>query len=261
MCKFFLIVPLYALAFLFSTFAALQAVTPASSSPDLSNDPGYQAFMKAVEIDKFLMVHLYSGTPVQELETAYADTQDTLADSLEAVSIDVQNPEAAFLVGKYNLRYAPVPLVMILAPNGAITGTFKAPFSASQVEAVFHTPKTLQCILALQEKKLVFISIQSNETSENKAALDGIRQFEKENPLYGAIELVILDPMDSAEAKLLKQLRVQPNIRKARTVLMVPPGRTVGQWTGATDPGDFVKRLQALAKTCADPSCADPSCN
>jgi len=259
MCQRILIIPLYVLTLLFSTFATLQATTPASS-PDLSADPGYQAFMKAAETDKFLMVHFYSGTPVPELEAAHADAQNALADLIKAVSINVQNPEAAFLVGKYNLRYAPVPLVMILAPNGAITGTFKTPFSAKQVKAVFHTPKTLQCILALQERKLVFFSIQGNETSENKAALDGIRRFEKENPLYGVIELILLDPTDSSETQLLKQLRIQPNIRKAQTFLLVPPGRMVGQWTGATDPGDFVKRLQALSRTCADPSCADPSC-
>lgn len=255
-----LIIPLYVLTLLFSTFGTLQAETP-PSSPGLSDDPGYQAFMKAAETDKFLMVHFYSGTPVPELETACKDAQDALADSLEALSIDVQNPGAAFLVEKYNLRYASVPFVMILAPNGAITGTFRTTLSAEQVKAVFHTPKTQQCLLAFQERKLVFINVQGKETSENKAALDGIRRFEKENPFYGVIELILLDPKDSSETRLLNQLRVQPDIRKAQTFLLAPPGRIVGRWAGATDPRDFATRLKALSKSCSAPSCADPNCN
>lgn len=255
--KFF-VIPLCLLILLVSTFGTLQAAPPVSA--DLSGDKGYQAFMEATESDKFLMVHLYSNTPEQVLEKSCADAQAALKKTLNAVSIDMGKTGAGFLVKKYNLKYAPLPLVIIIAPNGVIAGSFQSSFSPEQVRSAFQTPKTLQCLLAFQERRLVFISAQGKDTAENKEALDGITRFSKENPLYGRAEMILVDPKDSSESSLLAQLKVQPDIKKAQTFLLVPPGRIIGRWAGATDSGEFVKRLNALSKSCSTPSCVDPNC-
>lgn len=255
--KFFL-VPLCLLVLLVSSFGTLQAATPVS--PDFSADPGYQAFTQATKANKYLMVHLYSGTPEQAMENAYIKAHSTMKETLNAVSIDLQNTGAGFLIEKYKLKYAPVPIVIIIAPNGVVSGSFRSSFSPEQVESTFQTPKTLQCLLAFQERRLVFISAQGKETTENNEALDGITRFGKENPLYGKLEMILIDPKDSSESALLAQLKVQPDIKKAQTFLLVPPGRIVGRWAGATDPGEFVKRLNSLAKSCSTPSCVDPTC-
>ena len=252
------VVPLCSLILLVSIFGTLEAATPVS--PDLSGDPGYLAFMQAAKADKYLMVHLYSGTQDQALKKACADSRGALKETLNTVSIDLKNAGAGFLVDKYKLKYAPVPLVIIIAPNGVISGSFKSSFSPEQVKSAFQTPKTLQCLLAFQERRLVFISAQGKDTAENKEALEGITQFGKENPLYGAVEMILIDPKDSAEASLLAQLKVQPDIKKAQTFLLVPPGRIMGRWDGATDSKEFVKRLNSLSKSCSTPSCVDPKC-
>ena len=72
--------------------------------------------------------------------------------------------------------------------------------------------------------------------------------------------MILLDPKDSSESSLLAQLKVQPDIKKAETFLLVPPGRIMGRWVGATDPSEFVKRLKSLAESCSSPSCVDPTC-
>ncbi len=252
------IIPLCLLVILVSSFGTLQAATPVP--PDLSADPGYKAFTQSTKANKYLMVHLYSGTPEQAIETAYINAHSTMKKTLNAVSIDRKNAGAGFLVDKYKLKYAPVPIVIIIAPNGVISGSFRASFSPEQVKSTFQTPKTLQCLLAFQERRLVFISAQGKETAENKEALDGITRFGKENPLYGAVEMILIDPKDSSESSLLAQLKVQPDIKKAQTFLLVPPGRIMGRWAGATDPKEFVKRLNSLAKSCSSPSCVDPTC-
>ncbi len=257
MYKKFFIIPFCLLVLIVSSFSTLQAAT---TQPDLSADPGYQAFTKATKANKYLMVHLYSGTQEKAIETACINAHNTLKKTLDTVSIDLKNAEAGFLVDKYKLKYAPVPIVFIIAPNGVISGSFRSSFSTEQVKSAFQTPKTLRCLLAFQERKLVFISAQGDDTTENKEALDGITRFGKENPLYGAVEMILLDPKDSSEASLLAQLKVQPDIKKAQTFLLVPPGRIMGRWAGATDPGEFVKRLNSLSKSCSTPSCVDPKC-
>ncbi len=259
MSKKFVIVQLYIFLFLISAAGILQASTQAIS-PKLLKDPGYQALTSATKSNKFLMVNLYSETPAKELEKACANAHGTLSENLETVSIDVKNPDAAYLIEKFNLRYAPLPIVLIVAPNGVISGSFKSDFSSKQVKATFLTPKTLECLLAFQERKLLFISVQGKTTSDNKEALDGIKRFKKENPLYQVGKLVVLDPKDNTETSLLKRLRIQPDIQQAQTFLMAPPGRVIGQWAGATDPGKFLTRLKSLSKSCSSPSCVDPTC-
>ncbi len=259
MTKIFFIAQLYLLLFLVSAVGTLQASTQ-TVPVDLTKDPGYQALTSAVKSNKFLMVNLYSEKPAKELEKACSDVHSILSDNLETVNIDVKNPGSKFLVEKFNLRYAPLPIVIIVAPNGVISGSFKSEFSSKQVKATFHTPKTLECLLVFQERKLLFISVQGKTTSDNKESLGSIRKFEKENPLYRVGKLVVLDPKDNNETSLLKRLRIQPDIKQAQTFLMAPPGRIIGQWAGATDPGKFVARLKSLSKSCSTPSCVDPTC-
>jgi hypothetical protein len=247
-------IPLSIVILSISLFSTLHA------APSASSDPGYKAFMQAAKANKFLMVHLYSGKQDQKLVKACGDALGVLKKSLNTINIDLNNTGTGFLVEKYNLKYAPLPLVIIIAPNGIISGSFQSPFSPDQVKSAFQTPKTLKCLLALQERKLVFVSAQGKVTSENKEALDGIRRFEKENPLYGSVEMILIDPKDSSEAPFLSKLQVQPDIKKAQTFLLVPPGRIMGRWDGATDPGEFVKRLNSMSKSCSAPSCADPTC-
>ncbi len=255
MYQTFLAVPLCMLIILISSFGTLQA-----AAPDVSADPGYQAFTQAAKANKYLMVHLYSGQQEPAMEKACSSAHSSLKETLNTVSIDLKDAGAGFLVDKYRLKYAPVPIVIIVAPNGVISGSFRSSFSPEQVKSAFQTPETLQCLMAFQQRRLVFISAQGKETTENKEALDGITRFGRENPLYGAIEMIVIDPKDSSEATLLAQLKVQPDIKKAQTFLLVPPGRIMGQWAGATDPAEFVKRLNAVSKSCSKPSCKDPKC-
>lgn len=239
---------------LLNPFQALSEV-----APDYSNDPGYKAFTEAAKTEKYLMINLYSGTADKALTDACTTARDALSEKVGIVSIDTKNAGTGFLMTKYRLNYAPVPIVIVIAPNGVITGSFRDAFTPEQVKAGFKTPKTLQCLRAFQDRKLVFISAQGKETKENSEAVDGITKFISENPLY-ATEMIIVDPKDKTEAALLKQLNVRPDIDTAQTFMLAPPGRIMGRWAGATDSANFVNRLKMLAKSCSSPSCADPNC-
>jgi len=81
MQKFF-IVTFNTFIFFIATVGMLhaEALLP---SPDLSNDPGYKAFTKASEEDKFLMIYLHSGNSESELKAAYTKAHNTLSKSIK----------------------------------------------------------------------------------------------------------------------------------------------------------------------------------
>ena len=62
-----------------------------------------------------------------------------------------------------------MPLVLAVAPNGAVTGGFPTTFEKQQLVDAIATPSTQKCLKALQDGKLVFLCVQNGETKSNDA--------------------------------------------------------------------------------------------
>ncbi|MBI9090777.1 MAG: hypothetical protein JEZ12_16290 [Desulfobacterium sp.] len=177
--------------------------------------------------------------------------------------INTEKPEESGLVDNYNVRFAPLPMVVILAPNGALTGNFKKAFTQDQVEAMLLSPVSQQCLLAFQQQKIVFLCVQGKNTASNPEALDGVKRFRNEPTLKKFSEVVMIDPTDPDEKKLLGQLGIASETAVAETFLLAPPGRVVNKWTGPTSKEAINKALRTLMKAqqaCQIPNCGDPSC-
>ncbi len=249
---------------------ALLFVTSAPASENLNNpadspvkDPGFEAFSTAVASGQYLMVLFERTNDTSELKTSFDLARLSLSGSVKSVIINTNKPEESGLVDRYNVRFAPLPMVVLLAPNGAITGFFKTAFTPGQLKARFLSPVSQQCLLAFQQKKLVFMCIQGQGTKQNSEAMGGVTQFKADPKLGKIAEVVMLDPTDQSEKKLLNQLGINSDTAVAETLLMAPPGKVLGKWSGATSKDAFAKLLVAEAgarKSCRIPGCADPSC-
>jgi hypothetical protein len=149
------------------------------------------------------------------------------------------------LVNKFNLKRAPMPFVIVLAPNGAITGGF-ASFTEEQLIDAVTTPGAASCLKALQDRKLVLLCLNSSE-----AAMKGVKEF-KADPCYGsAAEIVTIDP--AKEQKFLHQLSLDTHSTEALTVLIAPPANIVGTYRGATNKAQMVEDLQKASSGCCCP--------
>ena len=104
------------------------------------------------------------------------------------------------IVAKFDLSRAPMPLVLAMAPNGAITGGFPTKFEEQQLVDAFATPATEKVMKNLQDGKLVFVCVQNGKTKSNAAAMQGIRDFRADARFASATEIVMLDPTNPAEA-------------------------------------------------------------
>ena len=161
------------------------------------------------------------------------------------------------IVAKFQLDRAPMPLVLAMAPNGAITGGFPTKFEEQQLVDAFATPVTEKVMKHLQDGKLVFVCVQNGKTKSNDAAMQGIREFRADARFASATEIVMLDPADSAEASFLADLKVDRKTDEAVTVFMAPPGSAIAEYKGATDKAELVATLQKASSGCG---CAGGSC-
>lgn len=147
------------------------------------------------------------------------------AEKARAVIIDAKSDfdDATIeLTRKLQLERAPMPLVLAIAPNGAITKAFpKMP--ADGFASAFISPALASCLKAMQDNRMAVISIGST-TLPGSAETQATAQSFVGKPgkeIYRA--LVSIDP--AAAAELFKILDLPLNIDAAMLVLLVPPGQ------------------------------------
>ena len=92
--------------------------------------------------------------------SAFQAAAAKLTDSAEAASIQVTDPAEKRLVDKYNVSRSPMPLVLAIAPCGAITKGFTKTFDENQLRTAFVSRCTAECMKSLQERKLVLLCVE-----------------------------------------------------------------------------------------------------
>jgi hypothetical protein len=173
------------------------------------------------------------------------------SDRAESIVIDLKNPSEKPIIDKFRVANAPMPLVLVLAPNGAITGGFPVSFNEEQLMGAFATPGMEKCLKALQESNLVLVSVQNPNTKSNESAMKGVTDFISDAQFTDKTELVTLNPADMQESKFMAMLNVDPGTDEAITVFLAPPGALIGKFKGAVSKDELVSARLAYAAQCA----------
>ena len=133
----------------------------------------------------------------------------SMADKAVFASIQITNPAEKKIVDKYGVSRAPMPLVLAIAPSGAVTKAFTKTFDEKELRTAFVSPCTEQCLKALQGRKLVFVCV--TEKTDPKVALtvpEGVKDFKADKKYGPATEIVLVDAQDENEATFLKELEI-----------------------------------------------------
>jgi len=219
---------------------------------DKQASKGMAAVERAAKAKKYLFIFFYSDDAEQtaSMRSVFDKAVGNLPGKPARVEVKVTDPAEAEIIDKYSVRGAPMPLALAIAPNGAITGGYAAPFTEEQIAGSMVTPCTQASMKALQENKAVILCIQNRNTTLNDAAMKGVKDL-RADPTYAAsTEIVTLDPSDPAEAKLLGALAIDPKIDQAQTVCLLPPGQAVAKLAGATTKEMIVKSLTVKSGGC-----------
>ncbi|HUT13547.1 MAG TPA: hypothetical protein VMY42_23870 [Thermoguttaceae bacterium] len=175
------------------------------------------------------------------------------------MEVNITDASEKTLVDEFGLDYAPMPLILALAPNGAVTGGFPKQVETQQLLEAFASPCMEKCMKRLQENKLVFLCVQNASTASSDAAMEGVRRFKADARFAQATEIVMLDPADAAEARFLEDLQVDPGTKEAVTVFLAPGG-ALAMYEGPTDKDELVATLQKASSACGPGSCGPGGC-
>ena len=209
-----------------------------------------KAIQEASTAGKLLFLFFHEATASQpgELQTRFESLMAKEAASASWVVIDRKEAAEKDIVAKYQIQRAPMPLILAIAPNGAVTTGFPGEkLSETAIRDAFVSKGLQTCLAPLQEGKLVILCLQNAKTSSNEAAMTGVKEFAADVQYNTVTEIVTIDPADPAEASLFEKIRLTGNGTEAQTILLAPPAVIVGQFKGAVTKAAIMDALKAAA--------------
>jgi hypothetical protein len=244
-----------------TTTTAKQTVQAADQAETQPAGIGMAALQNAAEADKYLFIffHKDNGEPMQKLRVVFDAAMEQVADKAMPVVVDINDPREKEFVDKFKVSRAPMPFVFSVAPNGAIIGSFRLQFNEQQLLDAFAGPGMETSLKALQERKYVLLCVQNGETQFNDEAMQGVRDFVADPRYARSTEIVTVDPSDAKEVDFLTQLGLASSAPEAVTLLLVPPGKVMGTFTGATDKNTLLAAVTKRKSGGCCPGASDKS--
>ncbi len=240
--------------------AGSQATAKAETSTGDQNEGagrGMAALREASRSGKYLFAFFFKAEDEQTfaMRKIFDTAMEKLADRAQWVAVNIADAPGKAMVTKFDLEGAPMPLVLAVAPNGAITGGFPTKFAEQQLMEAFASPAAEKCMKSLQDGKLVLLCIHNAKTKSNAAAMKGVNDLKADERFSHVTTAITLDPADKKEAAFLADLQVAPEITEATTVFLAPPGRPVAKYEGATDKQTLVDTLNKANTGCCPGGC------
>jgi hypothetical protein len=247
--------------------AAQMPVFKPDPTPAEVQSPGMAALAKASAANKYLFVFFSKADDAGTLamRKVFDEAMAKSAGKADTVAVRIDDPAEKEIVAKYGVAMTPMPLVLAVAPNGAVTKGLPLKFDEKALLDAFASPGMEKSLKALQDRKLVLLCVQNKSTKDAAAAMKGVQEFAADKKLAadtGIVTVVVqIDPADASEAKFLTQLKIDPKTQQAVTAFIAPPGVVLTLTKGATTKEAFMTVLKAaLSGKCGPGGCGPGGC-
>jgi hypothetical protein len=243
--------------------AAALAASPISRADAAGASRGLAAVAQAEQTSRYLFIFFWKQDDAQS-QRMFGVLQGFLKrmpNGVDSIGIQATDPNEQAIVEKFGVSRAPLPLVLALAPNGAVTKGIPAPFTEQDLEQAFVSRGVAESLKALQERKLVLLCVGNQRMRDLPAALQAAQQFQADARFAKSAQVVTLDPDDQSEASFLRDLQVDPRSPTVTTVVLAPPGQPVARFAGPVSKEQIVAKIAAAqSSACPGGSCGPGGC-
>jgi hypothetical protein len=223
---------------------------------------GIEALAQAAREKKYLFAFFWKdeSSDTTNLRKVFEESMEKVKERANFIKVCISDSSEGGIIKKFKLQSAPMPLVLAIAPNGAIMGGFPQSFDEEKLLNAFGTPSTEQCMKSMTDGNLVLLCVQNKSTTSNEEAMKGVKEFAADPKFSSATNIVVLDPSDPAEKPFLTDLKIDPQTTEAITAFMAPPGLVIAEIKGATDKAELVAALQKASSGCGSGGCGPGGC-
>ena len=243
---------------------AMAQIAPVDAEATQAEEPITSKTLAAIESaasdDKYLFIFFWKtdNAQTERMQGVFQSAMDKWSESTDSIVANITDSDEKAAVDRFGVSRAPMPLVIALAPNGAITKGLPYRFDEEGLQECFVSPGTAKCMKAVQDSKLILLCVQNEESEFSESALQSVEDFKADERFATATEVIALDPADEAEASFLQDLGVDPETPQAVTLLLAPTGQLVASFVGAVTKDQIVAEVQA--GPCADGECGPGGC-
>lgn len=184
------------------------------------------------------------------MQQLFVSTTAEMAPAVKASVVNISDPKNKELVAQYDVSRAPMPLVLSIAPNGAVTKASAVQFTADDLRDGVVSRGSAQSMKALQDQKLVVMCVLNKNSPLSESVHKNVMQFISDPRFAKVTELVVIEATDAEEQKLLLQLQVKPQSSEVVTVVMAPPGKQVARLTGLVTSEQLIAKVTDAQKSC-----------
>ncbi len=227
---------------------AFPAATAFAQSPAATLQQAQQA-------NQFTCLVFYrdNAAPTHKMLEVVQKSVTAHAPNLTMATTSLATPEGQQLAEQFKVSRAPMPMTVVVAPNGAVTGLFAKQVAPQNVASAIVPPVMMECMKELQEQKLVFVCLTK---SEQAAVPAGVRALQLDPMFKDRMALIGLNVQDTTEAKLMNQLKVDANmVSGPMAALIAPPGVLVGHFNATDSADQIAAAIHKAGKCCDDPNC------
>ena len=232
------------------------AIGPQALAQSSSSEQDAQAVLASAASSQkytFLLFYKDSGPSTQAMARTLKQSLATRRDEAAIAFVPATQRAQQELVQKFKVSRAPMPLVIAVAPNGAITGMYPLRITEQKIADAFVTPKMAECMKSMQAGRLVFVCVSDGVAA---GVPQGVQDFQADPEFAGRAAVVSFAVHDPAEADFLKQLKIDPAaLRGQTTAFLAPPAVLVGKFGVGASKEEMAAALHAAGKCCDDPNC------
>ena len=255
---------LFHLAIAIAMVAAVTTAATAQNQNAATNvSPAQATIDRAAAANKYVFLFCWKerDQKTDAAKAAFDQATAKYAASADVALVQINDAAEKAIVDKYGLSRAPMPLVLSIAPCGAITKAFTKAVDETQIRTAFVSACTQQCLKGLQDRKLVFVCVVDKADPNAPLTVPkGVGDFKADQKYGPATEIVLVDAQDKGEATFLKELDVAPAVAKPMVVFLAPPGALVGRFGDVSKDVLVAQLVAAQSNPCAGGKCGPGGC-
>jgi hypothetical protein len=207
------------------------------------------AMAEASAAGQFLCLVFYDAqdASLTGLSSSIAAFKKSSAKKISVYKAILSDPVNMEVGGKYGVkRGADLPLVLVFAPNGAITGGYPKTVTADQLkQSVSISDLILKTIKPLQEQKVALVALQNTITKFNEESWQGVSDFANNAQYKEFVTAIKADPEAAGSQEFVKQCQLIQPLTEATVVVLMPPGKIAKILNGKITKDDILKSLQS----------------
>jgi len=230
-----------------------QAKVNTSSQKPFAPESANKAITQIQQNDEFLCMLFYEkkDDSFQEMRKTIQVFSKNSAKAIKTYEALTTASKESDVIQKYGIDRAPLPVLLVFAPNGAITGGFPQKVTEKQLSNCIVSKFIMNILKSVQAGKVALILLQNKDTKFNTETTNVADEFSKDQRLLGYVDIIKQDPNDGEIKDFLTQCKIENTTKEAATVLIVPPGKIGGVYPGKTTKEALITGLAS----CSGGSC------